>query len=261
MSNRISRRGFTLVELLVVMAIIAILISILLPAMNKAREQAKAVTCLTQIRQLGLGINMYANDNKDFVPAPQPDSFPRSTSGYQSASVPSDSDPSTWFLWSWADRMVYTKSLGQNFRPQPWYGQFGQFPAEGMGVLVCPSREPREDTFTRSYGMNQLIGVTRGDMNGPITGDWNGSDPGIWYKLSRLGKDKIVIGESDHYLITVPNSTQPWGVKLRHNNKGGSNYLFGDLHAEYVKAGPRSPDKTSTSGTIYDKFWRHPTQP
>jgi prepilin-type N-terminal cleavage/methylation domain-containing protein/prepilin-type processing-associated H-X9-DG protein len=259
MSNR-KRTGFTLVELLVVMSIIAILIAILLPALNKAREQAKAVTCLTQVRQLGVALSIYANDNNGWVAAPQPDFFPRSTSGYQASTVPSDSDPATWFGWSWADRLVYTRALGQNFRPQRWYGQFGQYPAEGMGVLVCPSREARDDTFARSYGMNQDVGRTKGDSIPGYTGG-DGSSPGIWYKLNKLGKDKIVIGESNHYLITVPNSTQDWGVKLRHNNKGGSNYLFGGLHAEYIKAGLRSPDRTSTSGPIYEAFWRHPAQP
>ncbi len=61
-------KAFTLVELLVVVAIIALLVSILLPALGQARESAKKVVCGTQIHQIGLGINVYTEDNDDMLP-------------------------------------------------------------------------------------------------------------------------------------------------------------------------------------------------
>ena len=63
------RRGFTLVELLVVIGIIALLISILLPALNKARESANTIKCSSNLRTIGQGFAMYAAEHKQRLPA------------------------------------------------------------------------------------------------------------------------------------------------------------------------------------------------
>ena len=62
------RGGFTLVELLVVIGIIAVLMSLLLPALNRSREQARRVACASALKQLGAAIHMYAGENKGKTP-------------------------------------------------------------------------------------------------------------------------------------------------------------------------------------------------
>src|SRR4029078_9513951 len=66
--SRRERAAFTLVELLVVIGIIALLVAMLLPAMNRARESARATQCMSNLKQINLAMLMFANANAGYLP-------------------------------------------------------------------------------------------------------------------------------------------------------------------------------------------------
>src|SRR5882762_9589619 len=64
--HRQVRRGFSIVELLVVTGIITVLVALLLPSLNRAREQANRTRCMSNLRQIGLALTIYKNDFRDY---------------------------------------------------------------------------------------------------------------------------------------------------------------------------------------------------
>jgi prepilin-type N-terminal cleavage/methylation domain-containing protein len=149
--SRRKRAAFTLVELLVVIGIIAVLISILLPALNKARAAAKRVECASLMRQMILGAKMYAGDNKDYLPPFRNND----NAGFTNPNSNGDIVGVNNYLWTYNEKTPPNPDTGANFgkiiangymgkvdvNSPTWSGVDGQFARMLRKFAVCPSAD------------------------------------------------------------------------------------------------------------------------
>lgn len=177
-----SKSGFTLVELLVVISIIAILLAVLMPALSKAKEQARTVVCRSNIKQIILGANLWAQANDDWCPGthwdcprrltadlgfPEGMDNPTSMEPYMGASVSKKGGvyvcPSAksvpFFTWAGGGIALDKREDRGTYAINAWMAAFADF--DGNGTGESPGTKPNPSHYVNSIDYLFLRGETK----------------------------------------------------------------------------------------------------
>jgi prepilin-type N-terminal cleavage/methylation domain-containing protein len=214
-----ARNGFTLIELLVVIAIIAILAALLLPALSRAKSRANTIRCVSNLKQIGLGLKMYVDDNQGTYPV---------HNGW--ASLGGECPTSPYVTAGYAAEVATTN------RPLNRYvgnTQVFRCPADqgdaywGNAVLNC--FVSYGTSYLVEFGMN-AFGVKK------VTDAPNGT-PIKETEVARRPVNKIILGD----WLWHPNRalTSPRSIWHNYQGKRRENMLYGDGHALYIPNDPR----------------------
>src|SRR5688572_5919603 len=209
-----TRRGFTLVELLVVIGVIAVLVGMLLPALNAAREQARLVDDLTRIRQLAIAANMYAADYGGSVPPLVASVSGMPWQGYAiwhpSGYAVSLADPALPHTAGWPDLLqMYLDP--QNQRDKPTFKEYS-------GVMYCSADSDGHEMTGMSPGYTYF------------TMGWWGN---LYFREPSYRMNPYVTGVKPTGLA-YPNGAPIYGTKFANVRNAGRKVFFVESHYESV---------------------------
>ena len=192
-----ARRAFTLIELLVVIAIIAVLIGILLPAVQKVRAAAARIRCANNLKQIGLALHQYHDSHSALPPALQEDGYPYIGLSWMGHLLPYIELQNLW------------RKAQADFQVEPW-GVYNP-PHTGMGAVVplyvCPANSRTQISFDGiPYAFTHYQGV-------------NGTDlyqfDGVFYTNSAVRFGDITDGTSNTIMVgerpNVAKDDYSWG--------------------------------------------------
>jgi prepilin-type N-terminal cleavage/methylation domain-containing protein len=216
-------RGFTLIELLVVIAIIAILAALLIPALAGAKEQARRIQCINNVRQLLITHTIYCNDNNDKM-------APANSGG-------ANSQTDTEYPAGWLYQPGEVPRAAANFSG-PTHGLFYQT-MKNWDSYICPDDRDtntvlwaKRDIGFSSYMMNIEV-VDRGDK---VDVQWDSGLTGQSLKATRFLSTDVLLWEQDEKSpgsfndgCAFPNE----GFTARHSK--GAIFGFMDSRVEYIK--------------------------
>jgi prepilin-type N-terminal cleavage/methylation domain-containing protein len=253
------RKGFTLIELLVVIAIIAILAAILFPVFAKVREKARAISCLSNMKQFGLAFTQYSQDNDEKDPNGVNYSYPGGN--------------------GWAGQLYpYVKSAKVYFCPDDTGTQSATFSSYAYNSNNTAPTGATVDSYSIakyvSPAKTVLLFEVQGNSFGPGTVDvskevldtsgtggyspagWGAGGPYSVWSLTGAGayNSPVTLMATTGYMrnTSLSDQTRFFGATGRHTD--GSNFLMADDHAKWlrgnaVSAGTSNPTETDCNTT------------
>ena len=225
-------RGFTLVELLVVIALIAVLASLLLPALAQARARAQAMTCLNNTKQLGIAWQLYATDHEDQLP-------------YNLGYVPTAGPAAERSRLNWADGLLDWELSSDNTNIATLTeASLGTYVGRTTAVYRCPAdravsqlqREAGWSGRVRSYSMNAMVG----NAGALSSGGFNKNNPEYvqFFKLTMIPKASEIFVFLDEHPDSVDDGyfvnrayKYEWNDLPASYHNGACAFSFADGHS------------------------------